>query len=63
LVFTIFHFIKLGDINVSAVFDQKNLAGEESIKNQHNYVVTAKELKAIASIPAIDISTENNHNT
>jgi hypothetical protein len=43
--------------------DQKNLAGEESIKNQHNYVVTSNELKVIASVPAIDISTEYNRNT
>ena len=49
-------------INVSAAFDQKNLAREESIKNEHNYVVTSHELKVIASVPAIDISTEYNHN-
>jgi hypothetical protein len=51
---------KLDHINVSAVFDQKNLAREESIKNQHNYVVTSNELKVIASVPAVDISTEYN---
>jgi hypothetical protein len=53
---------KLDHINVSAVFDQKNLAREESIKNQHNYVVTSNELKVVATVPAVDISTEYNHN-
>ena len=53
---------KLDHVNVSAVFDQKNLAREESIKNQHNYVVTSNELKIVATVTAVDISTEYNHN-
>jgi hypothetical protein len=49
---------KLDHINVSTVFDQKNLAGEERTKNQHNYIVASNELKVTASVHAVDISIE-----